>query len=140
MNVNSSGVYNVNAYNIISNNTTVLSSLNSNTFTSNNTTILSTLNVSGFTILNNNTTLNSSLNVRGSSLNSLVNIHNNTIYNPSANNYSLNVTGYSNLGCVLINGQDNNQIYNPSGDLTIVSPGTDNILLKTNYRKLYFII
>ena len=24
-------------------------------------------------------------------------------------------------------------IYNPSGDLTIVSPGTDNILLKTNY-------
>ena len=133
MNVNSSGVYNVNAYNIISNNTTVLSSLNSNTFTSNNTTILSTLNVSGFTILNNNTTLNSSLNVRGSSLNSLVNIHNTTTYNPSAKNYSLNVTGYSNLGGVLINGQDNNQIYNPSGDLTIVSPGTDNILFKTNY-------
>ena len=133
MNVNSSGVYNVNAYNIISNNTTVLSSLNSNTFTSNNTTILSTLNVSGFTILNNNTTLNSSLNVHGSSLNSLVNIHNTTTYNASAKNYSLNVTGYSNLGGVLINGQDNNQIYNPSGDLTIVSPGTDNILFKTNY-------
>ena len=30
MKVNSSGMYNVNAYNIISNNTTVLSSLNSN--------------------------------------------------------------------------------------------------------------
>jgi hypothetical protein len=62
----------------------------------------------------------------------LVNIHKNTTYNRSAKNYSLNVTGYSNLGGILINGQDNKQIYNPSGDLTIVSTGTDNILLKTN--------
>ncbi len=77
--------------------------------------------------------MNSSLNVHGSSLNSLVNIHNNTTYNPSAKNYSLNVIGHSNLGGILINGQHNNQIYNPSGDLSIGSPGTDNILLKTNY-------
>ena len=35
------------------------------------------------------------------------------------------MTGYSNFGGIQINGQDNNQIYNPSGDLTIVSPGTD---------------
>ena len=133
MNVNSSGIYNVNAYNIISNNRTVLSSLNSNTITSNISTILSTLNVSGFTILNNNTTINSLLNVNGSSLSPIVSIINNTTYNAGAKNYSLNVTGYTNLGGILINGQDNNHIYNPSGDLTIATPSINNILLKTNY-------
>ena len=60
MNVNSTGICNVNAYNIISNYTTVLSSLNSN---SNNATIVSSLNVSWFTILNNYTTIAAQLNL-----------------------------------------------------------------------------
>ena len=145
MNVNSAGIYNVDAYNIISNNTTVLSSLNSNNFTSNNTTVLSSLNVSGFTILNNYTTITaplnisttqttspSSLNINGSSFSVLFNIVQNMPLNPSAKNYAFNVTGFSNLGGILINGQDNNQIYNPSGDLNIGASSTNNILFKTN--------
>jgi len=62
-----------------------------------------------------------------------VSIINNTPYNAGAKNYSLNVTGYTNLGGILINGQDNNHIYNPSGDLIIATPSINNILLKTNY-------
>ena len=37
------------------------------------------------------------------------------------------------MGGILINGQDNNQIYNPSGDLNIGASSTNNILFKTNY-------
>ena len=48
-------------------------------------------------------------------------------------NPAINVTGYSNFGGVQINGQDNNNIYKLSGDLSIVSPSINNILLKTNY-------
>ena len=48
-------------------------------------------------------------------------------------NYALNVTGYSNFGNLQINGLDSNNIYKLSGDLTIASPSTNNILFKTNY-------
>jgi hypothetical protein len=111
----------------------------------NDVTCISSLNVSGNTQLNNSTTINaplyintyqstpiSALNVNSSTVSVMVNLVQNTPYNQGVN-YALNVTGYSNFGGVQINGQANNQIYNPSGDLTIVSPGTDNILLKTNY-------
>jgi hypothetical protein len=146
MNVNSSGIYSVDAYNINSNNTTVLSSLNSNNFTSNNTTVLSSLNVSGFTILNNYTTITaplnisttqtttpSSLNFNGSSFSVLCNIVQNMPLNPGAKNYAFDVTGFSNLGGILINGQDDNQKYKPSGDLNIGVSSTNNILFKTYY-------
>ena len=145
MNINSSGIYNVDAYNIISNNTTVLSSLNSNNFTSNNATIVSSLNVTGFTILNNYTTITapinisttqttmpSALNINGSSFSVLCNIVQNMPLNPNVDNYAFNVTGFSNFGGILINGQDKNQIYNPSGDLNIGASSTNNILFKTN--------
>ena len=150
-NVNSSGIYDVNAYNLTSNNATIITSLNIsgfttlNNFTSNNVTVLSSLNVSGNTILNNSTTINSplyisttqntlspnALNVNASTLGPMVNLIQNT---PFINdlNPALNVTGYSNFGGVQINGQDNNNIYKPSGDLSIVSPSINNILLKTN--------
>jgi hypothetical protein len=112
-----------------------------------NITCLSSLNVSGNTQLNNYTTINaplyintyqstppiSALSVNCTSITNLVNIVQNAIWNESAKNYALNVTGYSNFGGIQINGQDNKHIYNPSGDLKIVSPGTDNILFKTNF-------
>ncbi len=80
--INSSGVYDINAFNSISNKTTIFSflnvsgtttwknviingSLNSSNTLNSNTTINGTLNVSGFTTLNNITTINSSLNVSG---------------------------------------------------------------------------
>jgi hypothetical protein len=77
-NINSSGIYVVNTYNLTSNNATVLSALNvSGTTTLNNvvihgslnfsnslnssTTINGTVNVSGTTAFNNITTMNSAL-------------------------------------------------------------------------------
>ena len=151
-NVNSSGIYDVNAFNLTSKNVTIISSLNIsgnailNNFTSNNVTVLSSLNISGFTFLNNSTTINSplyisttqntlspnALNVNASTLGPMVNLIQNTPYLNNLNP-ALNVTGYSNFGGVQINGQDNNNIYKLSGDLSIVSPSINNILLKTNY-------
>ena len=83
-NINSSGLYDVNAYNLTANNATILSTLNvnGNVLGSNNTLFqnpitcisslnvsgnsnLNNLNVSGTTRLNNNTTCISSLNVSG---------------------------------------------------------------------------
>ncbi len=66
-NINSSGLYDVNAYNIIATNATVLSSLIvSGTATWNNSiSCTSSLYVSGTTTLNNIITMNSSLNVSG---------------------------------------------------------------------------
>ena len=72
-NINSSGLYDVNAYNLIATNATVLSTLNvngnilgsNNTLFNNPVTCVSSLNVSGNTTLNNITTCRSSLNVSG---------------------------------------------------------------------------
>ncbi len=56
--INSSGVYDINAYNSTSNNTTILSTFNVSGLTILNTTyIKSSLNDSGLKILNNNTLL-----------------------------------------------------------------------------------
>jgi hypothetical protein len=104
----------------------------------------STLNVSGNTILRNFTTINSplyintnqtttilALSVNCTSVSVLVNIVNNAIWNDGVN-YALNVSGYSMFGGVQINGQDTNNIYKRVGNLTIASPSTDSIILKTN--------
>ena len=67
--INSSGVYDINSYNSISNNTTILSTFNvSGSTILNKTTINNFLYVSGFTILNNNTSINSSLIVSGNTI------------------------------------------------------------------------
>jgi NDP-sugar pyrophosphorylase family protein len=64
-NINSSGVYDITSYNLISNKATIFSTLNIlGSTTLNNTTINSSLNVSGLTILNK-TTINNSLYVSG---------------------------------------------------------------------------
>ena len=80
--INSSGIYDITAYNLTANKATILStlnisgtttlnnvimngSLNSSNSLNSNTTINGTLNVSGTTILNNITTINSPLNVSG---------------------------------------------------------------------------
>ena len=108
------------------------------------TSINSTLTISGTTILNNFTTINSplyintyqststsALNINCTSVGVLVNIINNAVWNDGVN-YALNVSGYSMFGGVQINGQDANNIYKRVGDLTIVSPSTNNIIFKTN--------
>ena len=180
-NINSSGVYDITSYNLISNKATIFSTLNIlGSTTLNTTTINSSLNVSGLTILNkttinnslyvsgitmlnNDTTINSSLIVSGntiinsnstinsslyinavvsdttknvlsvdsSSVGIMVNIIQNYPWNDGLN-YALNVSGYANFGGIQINGQDTNNIYKRVGDLTIASPSTNNILLKTN--------
>jgi hypothetical protein len=67
--INSSGVYDINSYNSISNNTTILSTFNvSGSTILNKTTINNFLYVSGITILNNNTSINSSLIVSGNTI------------------------------------------------------------------------
>ena len=115
------------------------------TILNNDTTIISSLNVSGITMLNNDATINSSLyintsitdfykaalSVNSSSLGILVNIKQNAVWVDN-NNYALNVDGYSNFGGIQINGQNSNNIYKRIGDLSIVSPDTSSILLKTN--------
>ncbi len=62
-NINSSGLYDVNSYNLVSTNATILSSLNVSGLTtlSNDTNILGTLNVSGNALLHNFITMNSPL-------------------------------------------------------------------------------
>ena len=146
-NINSSGLYDVNSYNLITTNATILSSLNVSGLTtlSNVTNILGTLNVSGNALLHNFTTINSplyintnqattisALSVNSTSLSVLVNIVQNAIWNDGVN-YALNVSGYSMFGGVQINGQDSDHhIYKRVGDLTIASPTTHSIILKTN--------
>ena len=113
-NINSSGIYDINSYNLISNNATILSSLNvggaiigpntissittifnnlnslsSQSFFLTNYTNLNSLNVSGITILNNTTSINSSLNVSG-----ILNIYSNTIKNYLFNNTGSNHATY----------------------------------------------
>ena len=146
-NNNSSGIYDVNAFNLTAKNATIITSLNiSGLTTLNNATVISSLNVSGNTILNNSTTINSplyistiqntlspnALNVNASTVGPMVNLIQNTPYVNNLNP-ALNVSGYSNFGGVQINGQDSNNIYKLSGDLSLVSPSTNNILLKTNF-------
>ena len=146
-NINSSGLYDVNSYNLVSTNATILSSLNVSGLTtlSNVTNILGTLNVSGNALLHNFITMNSplyintnqtttisALSVNSTSVSVLVNIVQNAIWNDGVN-YALNVSGYSMFGGVQINGQDSNHhIYKRVGDLTIASPSTHSIILKTN--------
>ena len=92
--LSSTGLKNVDANEVISDNITVLSNLNisgysflNNALIKNNSTFLSTLNVSGFTTLNNKTTILSSLNVSGfTSLN-----------NKTTLLSSLNVSGFTTL-------------------------------------------
>jgi len=122
------------------------SSLNvSGTTRLNNVTCNSSLNVSGTTILNNFTTINaplyintnqytslSALSINSISTGVLVNIIQNLGWNDGVN-YALNVTGYSMFGGIQINGQDTNNIYKRVGDLTIASPLSNSIILKTNY-------
>jgi hypothetical protein len=75
-NLNVSGFSNLNEL-LVNNNVTFITSLNVSGFTTlNNTTIVSSLNVSGFTTLNNNVSLLSSLNVSGfTNLNNTTNIN-----------------------------------------------------------------
>ena len=61
-----------------------------------------------------------------------MNIVNNAVWNDGVN-YALNVSGYSMFGGIQINGQDTNNIYKRVGDLTIASPSTSSIVLKSNY-------
>ena len=70
--LSSTGLNNIDANELTSDNATIFSNLNvsgfsflNNVLIDNNATLLSSLNVSGFTQLNNNTTLLSSLNVSG---------------------------------------------------------------------------
>jgi len=75
-NLNVSGFSNLNEL-LVNNNVTFITSLNVSGFTTlNKTTLISSLNVSGFTTLNNKTTLLSSLNVSGfTNLNNITNIN-----------------------------------------------------------------
>jgi hypothetical protein len=61
-----------------------------------------------------------------------VNIVRNLGWNDGVN-YALNVSSDSMFGGVQINGQDNNNIYQRVGDLTIASPSTNSIIFKTSY-------
>jgi hypothetical protein len=161
-NLNSLSTYSkLNIDNLNATSTTLLSYINNltnpSTLTTNNlnvsgttklnnsTTLLSSLNVSGTTKLNNFTTINSSLyintnqatttsalSINSTSSSVLVNIVQNAVWNDGVN-YALNVSGYSIFGGVQINGQDTNNIYKRIGDLTIASPSTSSIILKTNY-------
>ncbi len=72
------------------------------------------------------------MSVNSTSSSVLVNIVQNAVWNDGVN-YALNVSGYSMFGGVQINGQDTNNIYKRIGDLTIASPSTSSIILKTNY-------
>ncbi len=95
--------------------------------TSNNfTTINSPLHIN-----TNQTTTISALRIKCTSLSVLVNIVNNAIWADGVN-YALNVSGYSMFGGIQINGQDTNHIHKRVGDLTIASPSTNSIILKTN--------
>jgi hypothetical protein len=184
--INSSGIYDVNSYNLTTNNATVLSSLNiggyiigsgsgltnliydniinkpdlATTANLNNLSTNSTLNISNLqatstSLLNktnfsnilvsnastinsslyintNQTTTISALSVNSTSASILVNIVQNLGWNDGVN-YALNVSGYSMFGGVQINGQDTNNIYKRIGDLTIASPSTSSIILKSNH-------
>ena len=184
--INSSGIYDVNSYNLTTNNATVLSSLNiggyiigsgsgltnliydniinkpdlATTANLNNLSTNSTLNISNLqatstSLLNktnfsnilvsnastinsslyintNQTTTISALSVNSTSASILVNIVQNLGWNDGVN-YALNVSGYSMFGGVQINGQDTNNIYKRVGDLTIASPSTSSIILKSNH-------
>ena len=134
-NINSSGLYDINAYNLIATHATVLSSLNvnGNILGSNNTLFnnpitcvsslnvsgtsnLNNLNVSGTTILNNITTINSSLNVSGLTTLNNVNIQGN-----------LNVSGTTTIIDTVINNTTFNSlsVSGPSifySNVTLVSP------------------
>ena len=84
--MNSSGVYDINAYNSISNNTTIFSTLNVS-----GTTILNYVinndSLNSTSIFNNNTTINGTLNV---SVKTLLNNH-------STGVGTLNISGYTNV-------------------------------------------
>ncbi len=106
--INSSGVYDINSYNSISNNTTILSStFNVSGLTQlNTTTINSSLNVSGSTILNK-ATINNSLYISGdTTLNNIVTINSslivsgNTIIN---SNSTINSSLYINTSIIEVN-------------------------------------
>ena len=70
--LSSTGLKNIDANEITSDNTTIFSNLNvsgysffNNVLVNNNSTFLSSLNVSGYTTLNNTTNINAQLNVSG---------------------------------------------------------------------------
>ena len=95
-NLNVSGNTNLNDVHIYGS-TSLLSSLNISGFTnlSNNTTICGTLNVSNFTILSNNTTINGSLYISGVNVLETLNIHGtglSTLYNFRSDNPSALIT------------------------------------------------
>ena len=89
--LSSTGLYDIDANTITSDNITVYSKLNVSGFTTlnNNTTVNSSLNVSGLTTLNNATSINSSLNVSGNSYFNNLNVSGNSYFN------NLNVSGSS---------------------------------------------
>ena len=89
------------------------------------------LQFSSFYINTYQATTISALNINCTSSGILVIFINNAVWNDGVN-YALNVSGYSMFGGVQINGQDANNIYKRVGDLTIVSPSTNNIIFKTN--------
>ena len=94
--LSSTGLQNIDANELTSDNSTVFSNLNVSGFTtlSNDTSIFGTLNVNNFTILANNTTINGALYLSGVNvLSSIDNI--NKCIGPS--NSALNITGTTNI-------------------------------------------
>ena len=85
------------------------------------------LQFSSFYINTYQATTISALNINCTSSGILVNIINNAVWKDGIDH-----SGYSMFGGVQINGQDTYNIYKRLGDLTIASPSTSSIRLKTN--------
>ena len=138
--LSSTGLNNIDANELTSDNITVFSNLNisgysflNNVLINNNTTLLSSLNVSGFTTLKNNTTLLSSLNVSGfTTLNNTTNI--NASLNVSGINILQTLNNYSTDLSVLSNSNTNiyQTLNNYSTDLSILFNNDSNTLQIVN--------
>ena len=111
--LSSTGLQNIDANEITSDNTTIFSDLNvsgytnlNSIITSNRSTFLSSLNVSGFTTLSNNTTLLSSLNISGLT----------TLSNDANVNASLYISGINVLETLNVYGTGLSTLYNFRSD------------------------
>ena len=111
--LSSTGLQNIDANEITSDNTTIFSNLNvsgytnlNSVITSNRSTFLSSLNVSGFTTLSNNTTLLSSLNISGFT----------TLSNDANVNASLYISGINVLETLNVYGTGLSTLYNFRSD------------------------
>ena len=129
--LSSTGLENIDADEITSDNSTIFSNLNvsgntnlNNTFVYGNTSLLSSLNVSGFTTLKNNTTIYGTLNVSGFSnlsndttIFGKLNVSNFTILsNNTTINGSLYISGLNVLETLNIHGTGLSTLYNFRSD------------------------